>query len=263
MDLQQLRQKVVQSFDPESGAYSHVTPYKVTHFIDGMAWVGMLSAAAHMSDDTVIAHLADRYLQKLCNLGSDVRSFSPYKISDRWESRGDLFVLRKEQAFAGPAALWFAIENGANIDPKDIKKPEFMSKLLVMTSGIIGILIKYNIIASLRQHVNTIMFAHLLQDKTPPRSMKFLTYDNPLYAYVYGELRGTTEWPPLRETENGHTDELKELVPMKDRKPGAWPAKNWPHKKYVPSGPEIGDEFTPTCELISYYFGTMGMNTLG
>jgi hypothetical protein len=159
------------------------------------------------------------------------------------------WYLKKAQAFAGPAGLYFAIDQGAQIDPVWVKDPRFTAKLFTWGASWFGWLVKR--FGWFKQHVNSMFFAHLLLNKKPPKSMYWLAYDNPFYLYIYGE-KYTTEWPQLYKWSSEKFTPSKEPVKLVNRDTHVWVAKSWPYTAYMGGG-TVRWEYSPICELATRY----------
>lgn len=262
------RDRVKAAFDPGTGAFSQITPYKQDHDIDGMAWVSLLAGAAHLAGDTEVEGLARRYLRRLNELsanGGDIRSYGPTKISDRWEPArlidvGDVYVLRKEQAFAGPASYLWAQEVGCDLPPLwgDLRD-DTRAWSSVFTNGLVAGPFGWlsRIFRGLDQHVNSVMLAHLLEGDRPPSSLAWAAHDNPFYQYIYGKVMTTMPKFPIQwDIKGAYKERVGKAVPFDRRPPGPWPAKNHPRSEYImptPALPQTGDVYTPACWLACYY----------
>ena len=255
------RYKVLDAFDPLTGAYSHVTPYQQNHFIDGMAWVSLLAGAARLYGDVKVEAKCVQYLNTLTFLGNihygdplALRSFGPGPISNRWNHHGKHYTLKKPQAFAGPAAYCWARDQGCKFDETGIEKPKmtglFTNKLF---STIFGYAATW--ISPLRQHINSVMLAHLLEDDKPPKSLRYYSQNNPFYSVITGEDYYTYAFPPNYDLEGGRVVDSEAPTAFDRRAPGPWPGKNHVTSLYtydIPMVP-VGNPYTPSCWLFCYY----------
>ena len=254
------RVKMLDAFDPYTGAYSHVTPYKQTHFIDGMAWVSLVAGAAHRFGDTEVEKKCSQFLNILTTLSAthyndplSLRAFGPTDISGRWVQHGKYWVLRKPQAFAGPAAYNWARKQGCALG-YDVDTPWTAS---LFTNGLFAWMFGHatKFISGLEQHMNSVMLAHLLKDDRPPKSMRWMAENNPFWSIITGDDFYTSNFPPMTDMQGGRTIDKGEPTEFHQRDPGPWPGKNHPHKMYqydIPPAP-AGDEYTPACWLFCYY----------
>jgi len=212
--------------------YSHVLPFQYTGFIDGQAWGGVGLGSALIAGDQELADYFKNYLVSMIKMGKHTRNFAPEMVGDDWVPAdvSGWFRKVKPQAFAGPCALAWANKQGADIDPKWVPDVTSMAKLYCFIAPIFKFLLslhwgdKY----WFRQHVNSVMFAHLLLDKKPPKNLKFLAKDNMVYSYIFKEYIGTDHQYPTNA--------------------GPWPAKNWPGSKV-----EKASRYTPLCQLCGQY----------
>jgi len=220
-----IRSQVVSAFRPEEGyTYSHKLPFHYSNFIDGMAWVGMLCGAAYKAQDWELIELTECYLNNLLLVGPDARNFGPTcKVAPDWihsEHMPGFSYKRKPQAFAGPAALHWAVSKGARLNTKRIPNITSTAKMLCAVALPFGYLIRY--IPALRQHINSVMFAHLVTGKQVPSSMRFLNKNNPVYQYISGTYVQEFTYPSN----------------------SPWPAKNWPGTEGTIKN------YTPLCTLV-------------
>jgi hypothetical protein len=248
--IEMLREKVKSAYRPENAyTYSHVIPFKYTGFIDGMAWNGPLLAGCYLVGDMELALYPEGFLNNLILVGKDARNFGPTdEVPDSWKKSEKMpgFSYKvKPQSNAGPMALYYAIKQGACVDPGWVKDPTSHAKLLTRLGWLFGFL-------PIKQHVNTMFFAYMLLGKKPSSSMKWLAYDNPFYLFLYNKQH-ETEWPNQAKLKNDKLVKQKKKVELKDREPDSWPAKNYPYKKYVGDEPRGDEEYTPICELASIY----------
>lgn len=230
--MNELREQVIAAFKPREGyTFSHVLPFTYTNFIDGMAWVSVLAGACKVHGDTEIQELSEGYLNNLILSGKDSRNFAPTSDAPagwKFSEMPGYSYKEKPQAFAGPCALEWAIKQGCNIEPMWVKTVMDKAELYTEVSWLFGYLIKW--IKPLRQHVNSVMFAHMLTGKRPPQSMHFLAENNMIYSWLYAE-KCEANYPNT----------------------GIWPAKDWPGNKE-----EKKQKYTPICDLIGRYLqGTL------
>lgn len=247
------RTEVLSAFDPESGCYSHELPRRYSNFIDGMAWVGVMCGCALKVGDIELAAACRRYLVTLIEVGADARNYAPME-REGWKPSTTIpgyWYKEKPQSFAGPAGLAFANQCGADIEL--VWVPDIMStaKMYVSLGWVFGYACRW--VSALRQHVNSIMLAHLVAGQRPASSLSFLNYDNPFYSAISGVSRETDYATPLREWSEEKTVDGSGLVPMRDRKPNAWIFRNWPYTRYTGSGTLSSWYYTPTACLCGAY----------
>jgi len=221
------RELVINSFDQDHMCgFSHVVPFRYTNFIDGMAWVSVLAGASHMVGDTEVENLCVRYLTTLVTVGDDARNFAPFPVKDNWlPSRAfqGYYYKEKPQSFAGPCSYLWASECGCALPTDFVDDVRSTAKLYCWLAPLYGLLV--NRLDFLKQHLNSVMFAHMLVGKKPPSSLEWTTKDNPFYAYLYGT---TVDFEYSKHV-------------------SAWPAKHvWGYD-------EDRDTYTPVCQLASEY----------
>jgi len=249
----EVRAKVLSAFDPDTYYYSHELPFSYDGgFIDGMAWVGLLCGAAYKVGDLELAQAAERYLGRLLAVGPDARNFAPQKLDTDWVASATVpgyWYSVKPQSFAGPAALRFAIDNGAHLnDPFQAKSK---ARTFVAVGPVFGWAVSKWFGSWLQQHVNTMFLAYLILNKKPASSMRWLCEDNPFFQYIAGE-KCVTEYPDPARTSDGKSEDTKDIVPLKDRKPSAWIFRNWPKTRYIRSGSPT-KEYTPVWQVVGDY----------
>lgn len=219
------RSQVLEGFR-EDYTYSHVLPFEYTNFIDGMAWVSTLwGAALLVGDDEIAAHCGG-FIWNLLEVGPDARNFAPFQVKSSWvmsPNQPGYWFKRKPQSFAGPAALRFAINQGADIEPSRVVDVRGQAKVFRALAWPFGYLIRY--VKPLRQHINSVMFAHLIAGARPPKSMHFLAHNNPLYSWLY-----------------------KERCEALYLNTGPWPAKDYPGNAEIKT-----QTYTPVCQLAAEY----------
>jgi len=249
--LEEARELVLSAFSEENGYFSQVVPFGYTNWIDGMAWVGLLCGASLLEGDKEVAEKAERYLRVLLEVGPDARNFAPMPVSADWirsEKMPEFWYKKKAQSFAGPAGLRFAIDCGAKLQDPFLVKHK--ARWLVRCGPAFGWLVRW--IPWLRQHVNSVFLAYLVTGKTPSKSLIWLCEENPFYSYI-ARRKCRVEYPDVYRWSEGHEEETNQVVPFAERKPGSWPFKNWPYKRYVKAGVKKTVGYTPTCILVGEY----------
>jgi hypothetical protein len=220
MDGEELRLRVLSAFTPK-GEYSHVLPFRRSGYVDGMFHLGMLAGAARLAGDDLLEGDACRWLRVLSSHGEARNWFAaPH---EGYEPAGEHWVKPGTQSFAGPAAVQWARAQGCNVEaPEDVRG---MARLFCALAWPFGWAIRA--IPGLRQHLNSVMLAHLLLDRRPPASMAFLAARNPLYSWQFGT----------------------ECVVEEYANTGPWPAKDWPGPITVTGS----EQYTPVCSLVARY----------
>jgi len=209
-----IRDEVVSAFRPDdSYTYSHVLPFKYTNYIDGRFQVAMLYGAARMAYDKEMMTLASGYLTNLELVGPDARNFAPSSLApEGWipsETMPGFSYKMKPQGSAAPLAISWAM--GTDVPQR--------ARLFTAIAPLYGWFLPL-----FKQHLNTVMLAHLALGKIPPESMMRLAKDNPIYSYLYNVKCSATY-----------------------RNTGAWPAKDYSFK-------EVSDtQYTPLCSLVGQY----------
>ena len=223
-----IRDQVAEAFrEEERFGYSHVQPFQYTNFIDGMAWVSMLMGASVIKGDDELITLTQGYVGTLLSVGNNARNFAPANKAPSGWYYSPIYPMysfkRKAQSFAGPSALAWAVKMGARVDLRRLVDVSKQSKWLCRISLPFGYAIRY--IPSLRQHINSVMFAHLMLGKIPSKSMLFLAKDNPVYSYIFG-IKCSATYPIT----------------------GPWPAKDYPG-----SDKPVNNKYVPLCSLVGEY----------
>lgn len=248
-----VRNEVRDSYHPDDRyAYSHMIPYRITNYIDGLFHQSILCGAARLVGDDLIFNYSANWIMQLIACGPDARNFDT-QVHSGWEQNVEqgLYVKRKPQSFAGPAALAWANKCGANIPRVWVPDVSSTAKLFVRCGWAFGYLVRW--VSWLRQHVNSMFLAYLLLGKIPPSSMEWLAYDNPFYKLIYGKKYVIAQWPLGYKSNDGKLVDSNTPVEFKDREPDAWPVKNHPYRRYVREGVALGWRYTPLCELATFY----------
>lgn len=246
-----MRYDVLDAFD-DDGCFYHTTEQNPEGFIDGMAWIGVLCGASLLAGDEVLTYRCTEYLRTLIQVGQNARNFSTRQI-DGWKPAGWLWYKEKPQNFAGPAGLWFANMCGAGLKTDWVPNPTTTARLLCAVAWPFGLLVKP--VSALRQHINSVMMAHMILRKTPPSNLDFLCEGNPLYSFIAG--KPCAVWYVNRELWSDYEEVKSDRVhPLDLRKPSVWPFKSWPYTAYMPRYLPGGDrsvKYTPIASLISAY----------
>lgn len=259
-ELYAVRQELLDSFEEENGYYYSSKPYGYSNFIDGMAWVSLLAGASRLVGDTEMELKCVRYVQTIMNVGPDARSYAPMQVTESWVQSttiDNMWYYPKAQSFAGPAALYFARNQGVNIDGTyDVSDPTSTAKLFCSLGFLFGYAVRY--LSFLEQHINSMFLAYLLRDKKPASSMLWLCEDNPFFSYIAGQQLATT-YPDPRRYIHGETVVRDEVVPLSKRKPSTWIFRLDPRKEYIDMS---GDGYQPNAytriwELTAEYLQTV------
>ena len=251
MNTEEARKQVLEAFHLETYYYSHTLPFGYTNWIDGMAWVGILCGACHKAGDREIAQKCEKYLERLLLVGKDARNFAPMKVTDAWVASPTLpgyWYKEKPQAFAGPAGLRFAIDNGAHLnDPFQIKS---QARWMVRGGFAFGYLVRW--FSGLQQYLNSMFTAHLILGERPASSMLWLCEENPFFSFIAGKKCSVT-YPDMRRTSGGHGEGRDHIVPLAQCKPSAWIFRRDPKDEYIREGVSQGSAYTPAAQLVGDY----------
>lgn len=185
---------MLESFDSYY-QYSHVVPFEVTNYIDGMFHVSMIRKAAATAGHDRLVSACDGWLDTLL-LCPDARNWSRL-ARDGWLLHDGVYYKIKPQSFAGPCAYGYAMGGG----------PRTQAWLLYAIAPIYLRLAPYSKI--LDQHTNSIVLSHLLLGKKLPNCSRIR--ESAFYSYFAGRppasLVGypTTPWcwkqvPCLQDT---------------------------------------------------------------
>lgn len=252
--VQNARMKVIRAFDAETFYYYSSYPLAYSNFIDGMAWVGLLCGAALKVGDTIVSDLCVKYLRRLLEVGTNARTFAPLPVEDDWIQSDFIegfWYKQKAQSFAGPAGLTFAIQCGAPLQcPYDVKS---QAKMMTYAGFPFGILVKY--ISGLEQHINSMWLAHLILNKKPASTMKWMIEENPFYGYIAGKKISVT-YPNESRYLNGETVRRDFIVPLEWRKPNTWIFRNYPYDEFVDTSgthERCATQYTPIWMLTAEY----------
>jgi len=252
MDLNEARKLVLEAFNKENYYYSHTLPFAYSGWIDGMAWVGLLCGACRLVGDTELAEKCEGYLKNLLKVGPDARNYAPMQVDDSWvpsETMEGFWYRKKAQAFAGPAALQFAINCGAKLKtPFNIGFRAWVMRLL---NPLFGYLVRW--FHWFRQHINSQFIAHLLNGSKPPKSMLWMCEENTFFSYIAGiecQVSYPAVWKRYMEGETVDTDKVQ---PLRLAKPSAWIFRRWPKDKYEGQPPYRTESYTPTAMVVGEY----------
>lgn len=255
VDLEVVRQEVLDAFEVSTGYYFHRIPHRYENFIDGMAWVGILSGACHLVGDDELAWKCDRYLRTLVEVGRDARNFAPVRVGDSWrksESLPGYWYREKPQVNAGPLGLAFAKKQGAEVSVPDYlqEKVDSALKLRYLAWGF-GWLVKY--FSWGRQHINTMFLPFLLKGDIPPSTMEWLAEENPFFSYIFGK-RCNVEYPSLEKLD-GKGEESGSVVPLVEADPSSWIFRRDPFQRA--GGSQTGVRYVRTAELVGRYLQSL------
>jgi hypothetical protein len=244
MDIETARQEVIKAFDPVTFSYYHKTDYRQSGFIDGMAWVGLLTGACTRKGDKTIAELGTTYLKTLLRVGTDARNYAKTRVSEDWISSINIpgyWFLRKKQAFEGPAGLCYA---GLGTEPPT-------AKLLRIVAWVYGL--TYPLFES---NLNSIMTAFLIVGKKPPFTMRRLYESNPFYAAIAG-IKKKEPYPSMYRYTKGTTETTKEVQPFVLCEPSSWPFRRNIYNLYSPFGEQEQYGYVPIWRVVGDYLQDM------
>jgi len=240
VNLTDARIEVIKAFDPMSGCYYHMDDYRHHNFIDGMAWVGLLTGAARRKDDKCLTELGATYLGKLLAVGPDARNYALHQVSDDWKTSTSMpgyWYLQKPQSFAGPAALHYA-----GLGPRPA-----MAKVFTLLGWVYGL--TYPLFES---HLNSIMMAYLVTNKKPASTLEKLYLSNPFYAAIAG-IKVSQEYPPLQRYTEGFTKRSSTIVPLANCEPSSWVFRRNPYNEYYAKGVPEAVGYTPIWQVVGEY----------
>jgi len=258
--LYPLRQELLDAFHPDDAFYYPSEPHAYQALtIDGMAWTSLLMGAAQKVGDVDMVDYCVRFNGTIMNVAPNARIYAPLQVREDWKRSEDIWGMwyyEKPQSFAGPAALYWARNQGVEVNGKwEPSDPTATAKLFVSLGWFFGHLVKW--VGWLEQHINSMFLAHLLLDKRPAGSMMWLCEGNPFFSYIAGR-RVTVEYPDPRRYINGETVYRGEIVPLNKRKPSSWIYRVDPRKEYVDvSGEGYGEKaYTRIWQLTAEYLQT-------
>lgn len=243
MDFESARSEVIQAFDPVTSCYYHMTDHRHHGFIDGMAWVGLMTGAAKRYGDKCLEELGTTYLTTLLKVGTDARNYARYRVNDEWISSINIagyWFLRKPQAFAGPAGLHYA---GLGAKPQ--------CKWMLLAAWVYGL--TYPLFES---HLNSIMLAHLIHDKKPPSTMRKLYESNPFYAAIAG-IKSAVKYPSIYRYTQATTEKRNEIQPFELCEPSSWPFRRNPYNWYTSAGEPQQEGYVPIWQVVGEYLQRM------
>lgn len=252
-----LRDRVIAAINPDTFEYYSTEAHKVNHFIDGMAWCGVMCGAARLVDDWDVSLLYENFLRRLLMVApkSDARAFTktPPEGDDKWVKSTTLdgfYILREAQSFAGPAGLEFAIQCGAPLrSPFNV---EWKAQICVWLGGLYGRL--YKRCEWLHQHASSVWLAHLILKAKPAPSLAWMAAENPFFSYI-AKMPCRVKYPGSQKYINGESEVCDHVMPFADAKPCTWPFRRNPFKRYYDaSGAGVAAKsYTPVAELAGTY----------
>jgi len=244
------RTKTLQSFKIIDGLtyYSEVVPFRITGHIDGLYQWCLLAGAARNAGDHQVESIAISAITSVLKYGHDVRYICNEPRDGLDEVDTGVWAKRKPQVYAGPLAYSWAVKQGCDLEPWP-DDMEQMAKWMCCISKAYFWIIKRSRLFNLRQHINTIMLAHLLLDRRPPSTASFLLQGNAFYAAIAGARMPIPVIPNIYKT----TDSVNQakLVPVDQREGGDWIWKQWPYAKSVARDTRY--EYNPISLLIGTY----------
>jgi len=252
-ELQAVRTKVLNAYDPVTGYFYSTIPHVYNEFIDGMAWNTPLIAGCYKVGDTELASKAEKYVQTIIDVGKDARTFAPHKVDDEWlqsSSIPGMWYKEKAQSYAGPLGLKFAMDNGAQLMVSDYLKDKWESGIKLTKIGwAFGLSVKY--ISGLKQHINTMFSAYLAKGSKPSWTMRWMYKENPYFSYI-GRKKCIVEYPDMHKLAGDYKKtKCKKVVDMKYAKPTTWIFRRDPLVKY--EGEKTDVEYTPIARLTAEY----------
>jgi hypothetical protein len=249
------------AFNIDTGYFYNEKPYRYNGFIDGMAWVSILAAAANRVGDTELAEKSRVYVQRIIDVGKDARTYAPFQVDSDWKQSSAIpgyWYLEKPQENAGPLALKFAMDSGVNFNVPDYLKKKIDSALRLRYLGIpFGIAAKY--VGGVRQHIDSMFLSYLAAREKPAFTMKWLCEENPLFSYVF-KKRCFVAYPKDRRYVNGESKEESIIVPFAEAKPSIWPFRRDPYSRYFDAsgtGTLTEDSYTPIYKVVGDYLQSL------
>ena len=231
---QQLYQEMLDAFHDDHFYYYHTSNKEYSDFIDGMAWVGIMTGVAYKLRHMDLAMKGEGYLKNILAVAPDARNYAPIKVNDKWQASNNMpgfYFREKPQSYAGPFGLSYAISQGADIDnPFDV---DGVAKTMTSLGLFFGVLVKH--LSFLEQHINTIWLAHLHRRKRPAGTMLWMCEENPFYSYIAGK-KCDAKYPDPRRYENGRNEETKKVQPLHKCKPSTWIFRRNPCDHYIKEG---------------------------
>ena len=260
-EINKLAVEVQEGFG-EYGTYSPIVGQDQVDYIDGLFHMSMLIYAISQLppeklEGGYIPTLPDLYtsakgwihnLLQFAKPGKFPRAFATRPIDDKYipTEKAPYFVRYGNPAFAGPAAFHLVALLFWGKDLEAVKKPTLQAWMMCKAAPAFGYLVRR--LSFLRQHVSSMFLAHMLMEKRPPNSMRWLAYENPLYLYQYG-VKWFAKWPQTYRQAGSIEETVSGYSSFKDRKPGQWPAKNLPDKVYIGRGAPT-KKYRPLCRLV-------------
>ena len=233
-----IREKVISAFGA-GRTYTH----KLGHGISGTDNFGILSllaGAAHIAGDDEVMVLSGNWCSTCLLRGIDCRNFDVIP-HDGWKYDGLFYYDETPQSSAGPLAYEWARNQGA-FSNDQIWGVELKARLFCMIpSWVIRL-------SPFRQHLNTVMLAHLYLGKKPGSSWGWAVEGNAFYSYVSGKKCDVPDFPIYKTLTSIEKDEQ---VPIEERERSQWIWKQLPWKKSVAH--DTNQEYTPTALLVAKY----------
>ena len=233
--LAAIRTDVLRGFSGE--VYKHVLDEPVSG-IDNLGILSLLAGASHKARDYEIEDLCVKWINTCLSIHEDCRNFDVVP-HDGWKYNGQYYWKRKPQASAGPFSLEWARKVGCNVP--SVWNVDMSACLFSLVPSW---LIK---LKPFRQHLNTVMLAHLVLGEKPGSSWHWASKYNPFYSYIRG-IPCPVQYRQIYKTvESVETDYI---VPMANRVGSQWVWKQWP---YTASVSRSHKQYTPAALLVAYY----------
>lgn len=240
------------AFDDKTGYFYHIIPHGYSNFIDGMAWVGLLCGASLKVGNQILIKKCERYLQTLIDVGKDARNYAPLPVKNDWkesQTMPGMWYKEDPQSSAGPLGLEFALQNGANINiPEYLQKSIEQAKKLTTWGFVFGL--SSRAISPLRQHLNTMFMAYLINGKKPPLTMRWAYKENPFFSYVGGE-KCSVKYPDNRKLKDEIKIKKHAVAELEKTKPNAWVFRRDPFIEYT--GEPTSMQYVPIWMVVGEY----------
>ena len=239
---QELYQEMLDAFHDDHFYYFHTSNKDYSDFIDGMAWVGLMTGVARKLRHYDLAKKGEGYINNILKVGKDARNYAPIKVNDKWQrsdSMPGFYYRMKPQSYAGPFGLAYAVSQGAHIDnPFNI---DGTAKMMTSLGLFFGVLVKH--VSFLEQHISTMWLAHLHRRKRPAGTMLWMCEENPFFSYIAGK-KCDAKYPEPRRYTEGQNVQKKEVQKLHDAKPSTWIFRRDPCKEYKKIGQPLDWTYT-------------------
>jgi hypothetical protein len=232
MNTAEARDLLVSSYDRDTGIYYHEIPKRDTDLIDGMAYLSMLT--------------------KVGPTPLSARNYATKQVNAKWlpSSVDGFWYYPKEQAFAGPAGVIFANNQGGVQVDIPTSTTLRNAKLMVMGGFLFGIVAKWS--ESIRSSLNSMFTAHLILGKKLSSTMLWACDENPFFSYI-AKKRCSVPYPPTSRYTTPEESVEKNIVPLANAEPSAWVFRRDPFKRYIPNGVPVDKQYTPIWQVVGDY----------